>query len=207
MTGRLSGRLAAHLKKNFGLYLLILFFFLIGLVSGMVTVKILPDGQRDGLQSILGVVTDNTARPLSETLQRSLFTHYQALILITLSGFTVLGPPVALAIVGVRGFSQGFTLASMCYVWGFKGALAAFLTLFIPSLILLPVLWFLALKSIQMSTEALRLKIMHLHMPLDRKKSYLSSCCSGGVILLGVVLFEAFLAPWILSGLSGWLVS
>src|SRR5690554_691876 len=105
-------------------YFLVTLFFMIGISSGAFTTKSLSNAENRELityfESFFKIIDFNTIDRF-ELLKQSLFNNLQTGILIWILGITVVGIPLILLIIAIRGFIIGFTVGFLLKQMGIKG--------------------------------------------------------------------------------------
>lgn len=143
-----------HVKSNLGLYFIVILFFAIGVAAGAFTVKALDDLQKQALikylQSFFQVLTNKDIDSIV-VLRQSIENNIQTVFIIWILGITVIGIPVTLLIMGVRGFIIGFTVAFLIDGLGWKGLFFTFLAILPHNLIIIPCLVSICVISISFS--------------------------------------------------------
>ncbi len=136
-------RLVTDLLDNKGLYLLLVFFLVVGITAGTFTVNNMQDGSKDALDSYTGqLFLSVKTSPVDFT---SVFFHalLQDTLLfgtITLFSLMILGIPAITLILVFKGFCVGFTVGVLALNLGAGGLLAIVFCTFLPNLVLIPCL-------------------------------------------------------------------
>src|SRR5690625_991525 len=124
----------AHVRKRAALYVFVVIVFVAGVATGVFALDFVSDDGRSALvgefRSMLQRVETSPAEP--KHVLRTAVGEYvlQVPLFIGLLGLSVIGAPVVLGVVFVRGFVLGFTtmfLIDGLYVPGFVLAIAALL--------------------------------------------------------------------------------
>lgn len=134
MIGRFVDMVTAHVRKRAALYVFVVIVFVAGVATGVFALDFVSDDGRSALvgefRSMLQRVETSPAEP--KHVLRTAVGEYvlQVPLFIGLLGLSVIGAPVVLGVVFVRGFVLGFTtmfLIDGLYVPGFVLAIAALL--------------------------------------------------------------------------------
>ena len=122
-----------QIKNNLGLYFLVLVFFASGIAAGAFTVDALSSVQKEELvnyfQSFFTVLDEEPVQSAA-VFKQSLVNNAQFIILIWLLGITVIGIPLILLIIGIKGLIIGFSVSFLVEGMGLRDyffALAAIL--------------------------------------------------------------------------------
>ena len=113
-----------HIKSNFGKYMLLMLFFIIGIGLGAFTINGLSSVQRNELtnymQGFLGLIDAQTIDTAS-LFRISAIYNLKIILVLWLLGATVIGIPFIFAVVSIRGFITGFTAGFIIRLLGVKG--------------------------------------------------------------------------------------
>lgn len=197
----LRQRLKQHIRNNRWQYLVISLVFLIGL--GMGTQKVA--GLEGGVRDYLGEMIDNYLQEGQEApiYGVSIFlaaaaTQGKTVLAIWFLGLTIIGVPLILAVVFLRGYALGFTIGFLVHQKGGAGIIMSILSILPQNIVYIPFLIIWSVIAVNFS-------------------AYLVGRNPGGVslgkalvnysLLLAVFLamfmtgafIEAYLSPWFLS--------
>jgi stage II sporulation protein M len=191
-----------HLKANRWQYTLISIIFLLGLILGNYKVIGLEGGVRSEL---LGLIDNYVQRDLQEAFTpQSIFWHaffnqVKTVLAIWFLGLTVIGLPLILAVVFMRGFSLGFTGGFLLQEKAGTGVLICILSIFPHNIVYIPFLLVSAVLAINFSYFIIKGRNSSL-LPLSKGLIMYSILM---VLLLVVFLagafIEVYLSPWLLS--------
>ncbi|HQA50182.1 MAG TPA: stage II sporulation protein M [Syntrophomonadaceae bacterium] len=197
----LRQRLKQHIRNNRWQYLVISLVFFIGL--GMGTQKVA--GLEGGVRDYLGEMIDNYLQEGQEApiYGVSIFlaaaaTQGKTVLAIWFLGLTIIGVPLILAVVFLRGYALGFTIGFLVHQKGGAGIIMSILSILPQNIVYIPFLIIWSVIAVNFS-------------------AYLVGRNPGGVslgkalvnysLLLAVFLamfmtgafIEAYLSPWFLS--------
>lgn len=193
------------------LYFLLVLALMIGISAGAITINVLNEEQSQGLISFL----DSFFKVLSQEkidsftlLKHSLANNFQTIVLIWILGITVIGLPIVIFIVVLRGFIVGFTVGFLINELGFKGFTFSMLTILPQNIFVIPGLIALAVLSINFS-----IKIITSKTKRGTKFSFISELTSYSIstailsllIILGSFV-EAYITPVFMKLLLGYVV-
>jgi stage II sporulation protein M len=151
---KLQESLSKHIKSNLGLYFIVFAFFAIGVAVGAFTVRALDDLQKQALikylQSFLQILTSKSIDSPA-VLKQSIKNNIQTVFLIWILGITIIGIPITLIIMGIRGFIIGFTVGFLIDGLGLKGLFFAVLVILPQNIIIVPCLAAISVMSISFS--------------------------------------------------------
>jgi stage II sporulation protein M len=168
------------------LYFLVLVFFAAGIAAGAFTVDALSSVQKEELinyfQSFFTVLDQEPVQS-AVIFKQSLINNSQFVILIWLLGITVIGVPLILLIVGIKGFIVGFSVSFLVEGMGLKGLLFAVAAILPQNLLIVPGIIAAAVLGISFSISMLRRK------KSKPKKSFTSELAIYSINILFTLLY------------------
>ncbi len=182
---------------------LVLFFFLVGISIGTFMELMLSAENKNELFQYLNAnlfTAELSSASLPQVFVNSFGNHLGLLILIALSGFTIIGFPVALLSVAYKGITLGFSAALLFETLSFKGVLLILLTLVPQNMILIPTLLVAAACAVNFSRNALSARKSGIKKNLaNNAGSYLLYYILFSVLLFLGCLIESFICPILLQ--------
>ncbi|MGI6752362.1 MAG: stage II sporulation protein M [Anaerovoracaceae bacterium] len=151
--------LANSLKPNLPSLLTASFFFIFGISTGTAMEVFLKWDTKKNLFSFLasGFSKDIASTgDLMTVFRISCLQNMGLLILIALSGFTLIGFPLIFVSLAYKGATLGFASTLLMDALGVKGVFLTALTLIPPNIIILPALLLSAVMAIDYSTSLIR---------------------------------------------------
>ena len=127
----------------------------------------------------------------SQIFWSSLTNMLQTALFLWLCGFTKLGIPIAPAIVGLRGFICGFTVAALIRHFLSKGLMASAIGILPQTLILFPCIMVFAVCAMNNAVAGIAAK----GDKRGRFVQYTVSCAMLAAVMLLHVLIESHIAP------------
>lgn len=133
-----------HFQKNFFLYLITFAFFSFGIILGALGVKAMDSEAYSKLSNYFNNFLSSLKHweiKSGSILWQTVFNHLKAIFLIWFLGLTIVGIPIILTIVFIRGFVLGFTVGFLIEEKTLGGLVFAILavlpsnSLFVPALI------------------------------------------------------------------------
>jgi len=167
----------------------VLVFFAAGIAAGAFTVDALSSVQKEELinyfQSFFTVLDQEPVQS-AVIFKQSLINNSQFAILIWLLGITVIGVPLILMIVGIKGFIVGFSVSFLVEGMGLKGLLFAVAAILPQNLLIVPGIIAAAVLGISFSISMLRRK------KSKPKKSFASELAIYSINILFTLLILLF---------------
>lgn len=200
-------QLIQHLRQRAGLYFLAALAFTLGVALGALSLGALDDAQRLELAHYVQFFLQSLADPAMapdarEVLRQTLATQLRTGALMYALGLSVVGAPLCLAVLLVRGFIGGFAVAFLVGYQGWSGVLMAVLAVLPQHLLAAPSLVVLAVAAL---TFAGQVAARRRHPePAWRALAGFTVTALGCLLVLAVAsLVEAYVAPAWLRLLAG----
>lgn len=190
--------LARHIKDNLGIYLVIFFFFLGGIVFGTISLNFLGEQQLLHLAAYLDNLLKqfNTGTIISDNLfYHAALDALKETGLIWFLGLTVIGIPLIVLFVFIKGFVLGFTVGFLIQQKALYGVALSLTAVMPANLLQIPALFLAAMFGISFSTGLIRGKIWERGI-LPGLLNYSLCMLLVALILAGGGLVEAYVAPF-----------
>jgi len=187
-------------KNQFFLYLIFIIFFVCGLFWGIREAFLLESQEKDivvqeAAKLLTGATTNYNPKTVFSYVSGQLFSIF---LLLFLAGISVIGFPVAFAVVFSRGVMLGFTGAVLTYQSTSKGLLLALAALLPQNLLYLP-----ALIIASSGTVVFALKFLKVYFTKEKSfgrtfVGYVVLMALAVVLAYGAAALEAYLSPKII---------
>ncbi|MGI6168974.1 MAG: stage II sporulation protein M, partial [Christensenellales bacterium] len=196
---------------NLALYLVVLFFFLMGLATGTFSASALSDGQMGDvsgyLNSFFAVLKDNSP-DIGSVLLQSLYNNIKLLLIIAASGFFIVGIPVMLVTMTIKGFMIGFTVSTLIIHYGFVGALVCIVCIVPPNFI--SVMAYVRLGVVS-ALNSIRSRALRKYRLAARNRNgvnqeYVRQVARISLFCLIGVIIESLMVPFVLRIFAGAIV-
>ena len=144
-----------HIRDNLKLYIIISLFLLIGIVLGVIFVNNMTETQNQEVRTYITKFTNSLKNGSTinniELLKNSIINNLILVFLMWLVGSTVIGVPIVIGIVVIRGFCFGYTISSILTTFSVgKGILFFTTTMLLQNIIFLPCLVALAVSGLKL---------------------------------------------------------
>lgn len=194
-------RIKQHINENRWQYYILTLLFVLGTIAGNYPISYLEDGVKSHLLDLI----DNYLRSeLTDTITVSFWAaafinQFKTLLIIWFLGLTVIGLPLILGIIFVRGFSLGFTIGFLVQEKAGAGVLISLLSVIPQNLVYIPLLIVWSMVAMNFSIYLVRGRTA-MNLSLGKSLAvYTGLLVICSVILLAGSLIEAYLSPWLLS--------
>lgn len=199
--------LKEYLRDNLGTYIFIMALFTGGVLAGALALRGLGTEHEAVLSRYFGCFLEGLDSPgaidQGTLFRRALVLNYQYLFLTWFLGIFLCGFPVIGALVGLRGFSLGFTVGFLVQRDALRGALFAAGTLLPHNLIMIPALIGAAVTGFSFSWLRLRCYLEKRPSSLrEHLGPYSMMFFLVGLLLTAAVLVEAYISPVFLKLLA-----
>lgn len=144
-----------HIKNNQKYYLTISIVFLIGLIIGVTYINQINTEAKEQTSQYITKFIDSIKVDhqidKAQLLRSSIIEHIILAIIIWIMGFTIIGIPIVYIIIGIRGFSLGYTISTIIISLGiWKGMLFTFISIFLQNLIIIPSIFAISVSGIKL---------------------------------------------------------
>lgn len=198
-----------HWYGHARLYLLVVAIFLAGVASGAMVVQFLSGEQLAELASYLDLSLAALlgAPPDQRVLaQKALGQNLRFLLLIGFLGLTVVGIPLVLALIWLRGFMLGFTAGFLITQKAAAGILLAALTVLPQNLFYIPAFIIAGALAAGFSFRLIKGRQLPFSLTLGEHCLTYFLALAGALVLVGIGgLVESYVVPpavrWLLAGI------
>jgi stage II sporulation protein M len=202
-------KFSKHVQENFSLYTFTTVLLVMGVIFGAITVNSLSLVQKEDLFQYLsrffGQVSENEFAGKESMFNQS-FTHYLKYIgLMWVLGLSVIGLPVILILLFLKGIVVGFTVGFLVNQMGWNGFLLSFVSVLPQNLILIPAFVVIGTAAISFSLKMIRGQfIKRLTEPIfPQFLRYTFLMVIIGIAIAVASVFEAFVSPVLMKVVIG----
>ncbi|MDR7072620.1 stage II sporulation protein M [Fictibacillus barbaricus] len=199
-----------HLQENRTLYAFVCVLFLMGVIFGAIIVNSLSLNQKQDLYTYLSrffiQASEGGFASKSDMLFQS-FGHYLKYMgLMWLLGLSVIGLPVILIMLFLKGVVMGFTVGFLVNQMGWYGFLLSFVSVLPQNVLLIPAFIIVSVAAIAFSIKMIRqLAFKHHHVPFFPQLIRYTVLVAGvGVMVFLASSLEAFFTPALMEQVIKW---
>ncbi|EZH67679.1 stage II sporulation protein M [Geomicrobium sediminis] len=195
-----------HVAEYRSLYVFLAVLFFTGIIFGAVVVNSLSLSQKDDLfiylQQFFGQVGDGQVTADRDLFWESLMYNVKYIGLMFILGLSVIGSPLILLLLFLKGMAIGFTVGFLVNQMGVPGFSLSLVSVLPQNLIVVPVMIIVAVMSVAFSFRLIRQQFMKVQRQEPIFPHFFRMCL---FLLVAVVLLasasaiEAFLSPTLLS--------
>jgi stage II sporulation protein M len=134
--------ISIHIKEHSSIYLFITVLFMMGIVFGAIVVNSLSPGQKQDLYLYLsrffGQVVEGEFANSNDLFLQSYMHHLKYIGLMWILGISIIGLPIILILLFLKGIVVGFTVGFLVNQLGWEGFLLSFVSVLPQNLIIIP---------------------------------------------------------------------
>lgn len=192
---------ANHFRENSSIYLFVIVLFLMGVIFGAVIVNSLSFSQKEDLfyylSQFFGQVSDDSVASASDLFKQSLLHNLKYIGLMWILGISVIGLPVILILLFMKGMVVGFTVGFLVNQMGWDGFLLSFVSVLPQNLIIIPIFIIAATLSVSFSIKMIRRQFMkRIGQPIMPLFGRYMITFAIAILFIGVAAgIEAFISP------------
>ncbi|AZB43420.1 stage II sporulation protein M [Bacillus sp. FJAT-42376] len=195
--------IANHIKSQSTIYLFVCVLFMMGVIFGAIIVNSMTFSQKEDLffylSRFFGQVTDGKVADSAEMFQQSFMHNIKYLGLIWILGISIIGLPIILIMLFLKGMVVGFTVGFLVNQMGWNGFLLSFVSILPQNMIMIPVFIILSAAALSFS---LKLAMYLLNRKRNLQDSPLQSFSKYAGVFAGIIVMiaaaaalEAFASP------------
>lgn len=207
MRSRIGQTVDGYVKEHFSLYLFTTILFMMGVVFGAVVVNSLGLSQKKDLFQYLSeffrVIGQGEALD-SQVAFRESFAHYlKSLGLIWMLGLSIIGLPLILIVIFLKGLVIGFTVGFLVHQLQWEGLSFAFVSVVPQNLLVVPALIIAGVAGISFSLKLIRSRFFQRGRSLwTHFFSYTMLVFAMVFVLAAASLLEAFVSPVLMQKMA-----
>lgn len=202
-----KNELAYHLRENMSLYLFIVVLFIMGVIFGSIVVNSMNYDQKNDLYFYLnrffGQVMDGKFANAEDMFLQSYFHNIKYIGLMWVLGISIIGLPLILILLFLKGVFVGFTVGFLVNQMELKGFLLSFVSVLPQNIIIIPSFIIMSTIAMSFSLKMIRQQFMKkFHepfLPIFMRYTFIMIGICGLISLAS--LFEAYASPTLMKGI------
>jgi stage II sporulation protein M len=201
-----------HFISNFFIYFLVFASVVLGVIFGTIVMSKLEPSQAHELMTYLEDFFkgyDLGSLPSKDVVAKErILGNLKVLGMAWLLGISVIGAPLLIVLLFIRGFIVGFTVGFLIKEFFFKGALMALLSVLPHNLLFLPALCLISVGALSFSTSLLRRRGGRYYRKEFSRGLIGFTLLAVIMLMLGGVagLIEAYITPVFMKAISRFLI-
>lgn len=184
-------------------YLFLATIIIVGIISGFIFMFFISKEDKSLVQNELDLffntIKDDKIIYLNSFIN-SISSNLLYLIIIWILGISIVGIPIIIFLLFLKGFILGFSISSIIIVYGFNGLLMAFITQFPHNIILIVTFLLLGFYAINFSIHLFQVLFLKKDFNLSlyfKRYNQISLICLSSIIICSII--ETFLIPFLIK--------
>jgi stage II sporulation protein M len=192
---------AIHFREHSSIYLFVIVLFFMGVIFGAIVVNSLSFTQKEDLfyylSQFFGQVSTEEVASSNDLFKQSLLHNAKYIGLIWLLGISIIGLPVILIMLFIKGMVVGFTVGFLVNQMGWDGFLLSFVSILPQNLLIIPVFIIAATLAVAFSLKMIQKQFMKRMgdpmLPLFGR--YVATFALALIFITAAAGVEAFISP------------
>ncbi|NMD70243.1 stage II sporulation protein M [Bacillus sp. DNRA2] len=196
---------AEHFREYSSVYIFVIVLFLMGVIFGAVVVNSLSFSQKEDLfyylSQFFGQLSGDKEAAPQDLFMQSLLHNSKYIGLMWLLGVSIIGLPVILILLFIKGMVVGFTVGFLVNQMGWDGFLLSFVSVLPQNFIIIPIFIIMSVMTITFSLQMIKRQFMKkISSPFMPMLSRYFVILVGAVIALTcAAAIEAYLSPTLMK--------
>lgn len=198
---------AMHFREHSSIYLFVVVLFLMGVIFGAIIVNSLSFTQKEDLfyylSQFFGQVSDGKVADSKDLFYQSFFHNSKFVGLMWILGVSIIGLPITLILLFMKGMVVGFTVGFLVNQMGWEGFVLSFVSVLPQNLLIIPVFIIGATLSVAFSLKMIRRQFMKKQgqpiMPL--LGGYVAAFLVALVFIAIAAAIEAYISPVLMKSI------
>ncbi|ADG82517.1 stage II sporulation protein M [Thermincola potens JR] len=196
---RLKRACRQYFRNNWLLGLILVIFFMAGLIFGAIGAKSLDQGMKNELSNTMqNFITKVPGLSLDKkaAIKGSLVQNMYVILTMYILGLSVVGGILVPVLVFTRGFTLGFTVGFLAYDQAWKGVLLSIVSVIPQNLIFIPVLLISGMFTLTFSVFFAKSRFMFREFEAGRPALFYTVGMGCAAVMTGAgCLMEAYITP------------
>ncbi|AXF57808.1 stage II sporulation protein M [Salicibibacter kimchii] len=207
-------QISLHVQEHRSLYIFSSVLFFTGIIFGAIVVNSLSISQKEDLfvylQQFFGQVSQGQFSSGSALLWQSFSFYAKYMGLMFILGLSVIGSPLILLLLFLKGITIGFTVGFLVYQLGVSGFSLSLVSVLPQNVLIVPVMIIVCVLSVAFSLRLIRQQFVKV-APREPIFPIFIRVCLGMLLLLCVAfiasMIETFVSPMLLELVADWHMS
>ncbi|CEG27727.1 stage II sporulation protein M [Bacillus sp. B-jedd] len=199
---------AAYFGEHSSIFLFVSILFMMGVIFGAVIVNSMSFTQREDLfyylSQFFGQIANGKTEASRDIFFQSLLHNSKFIILMWVLGISIIGLPVILVLLFIKGMVVGFTVGFLVSQMGWNGFIFAFVSIFPQNVFIIPVFIMMSAVSVVFSLKMIRRQFFKKYgqpiLPLFGR--YFLFLAAAILLLSAASAVEAFLSPGFMKSVA-----
>lgn len=196
---------ANHFREHSSIYLFVVVLFLMGVIFGAIVVNSLSFTQKEDLfyylSQFFGQVSEGKVAASKDLFYQSFFHNSKFVGLMWVLGVSVIGLPITLILLFMKGMVIGFTVGFLVNQMGWEGFVLSFVSVLPQNLLIIPVFIIGATLSVSFSLKMIRRQFMKkIGQPImPMLGAYVLAFSAALVCIAVAATLEAYVSPLLMK--------
>ena len=192
-----------HIIRQKKKYIFLSIILGIGIISGIIFIFLISGKDRslikDNYKLIFDSIKSNNISYF-KTFINSISSNIFSIIVMYILSISIVGIPITIFYLYIKGFIFGLSLSSIINIYGFKGIILSFSYLLPHHLIILILFILLSFYAISFSLKLFRYLFLKENIPLNKYFLNLNKVFLTGILVMIVCsIIETFLTPFLID--------
>jgi len=202
-----SNFITNHIEQYSSFYIFHTVLLIMGVIFGAIVVNSLSTTQKDDLfyfiNEFFSQLKSGEVLAPKETFLHSLSYNSKYVGLMWILGITMIGLPIILLLLFLKGMVIGFTIGFFVQQMGWKGFLLSFVSVLPQNLIIIPVFIVVAVISVSFALQLIKkLFVKSIYQPIAPMLVKYCMFFGAAILLLGLAAFlEGYFTPYLMRSL------
>ncbi len=155
---------ASYFREHSSIFVFVVMLFLMGVIFGAIVVNSMSFSQKQDLfyylSQFFGEVSNGKVAEANDLFLQSFFHNSKFIGLMWVLGISIIGLPIILILLFIKGMVVGFTVGFLVNQMSWKGFMLAFVSILPQNLIIIPVFIIMAVMSMSFSLLMIKKQFM-----------------------------------------------
>lgn len=196
---------ANYFREHSSIFLFIIVLFLMGVIFGAIVVNSMGITQKEDLfyylSQFFGQISNGKVAETNDLFFQSFFHNSKFIGLMWILGISIIGLPIILILLFLKGMVVGFTVGFLVSQMGWNGFLLAFVSILPQNLIIIPVFIIMAAFSVIFSIRMIKKQFLKKYgqpiMPFFKR--YIFALLAAVIFISAASGIEAYMSPWLMK--------
>jgi len=196
---------ASYFREHSSIFLFVVVLFLMGVIFGAIVVNSMSITQKEDLfyylSQFFGEISNGKVAASNDLFLQSFFHNSKFIGLMWILGISIIGLPIILILLFLKGMVVGFTVGFLVSQMGWNGFLLAFVSILPQNLIIIPVFIIMAAFSVIFSLRMIKKQFFKKYgqpiMPFFKR--YIFTLIGAVIFICAASGIEAYISPLLMK--------
>jgi stage II sporulation protein M len=196
---------ASYFREHSSIFLFVVVLFLMGVIFGAIVVNSMSITQKEDLfyylSQFFGEISNGKVASSNDLFLQSFFHNSKFIGLMWILGISIIGVPIILILLFLKGMVVGFTVGFLVSQMGWNGFMLAFASILPQNLIIIPIFIIMAAFSVIFSLRMIKKQFLKKYgqpiMPFFKR--YIFALIGAVIFICAASGIEAFISPLLMK--------